>query len=98
MELAIHDVAAGSLSAGARWALCGGVAVAIACMGVIHLTATRTPRERDVMLLFGVAAGALAIGASNASVFVVVPLLVALLGALVAAELGHEEHRLREDG
>ena len=40
--------AGGSLSEGARWALCGGVAVALASLAVIHFTATRAPRERDL--------------------------------------------------
>ena len=48
VELAIHDAAGGSLSEGARWALCGGVAVALAGLAVIHFTATRAPRERDL--------------------------------------------------
>ncbi|MDQ3893936.1 MAG: hypothetical protein M3292_04625, partial [Actinomycetota bacterium] len=60
---------------------------------LIHLTATRTGRERDLWLRIGVAAAAVGIALADPSVFVAVPLLVALLALLVAVELGHEEHR-----
>jgi low temperature requirement protein LtrA len=92
VEIAIHDAAHGSLSAGARWALCGGIAVALACLAVIHFTVTMAARERDLWLRLGAAAGAVLIAAVADSVFVVVPLLVALLAVVVVAELGHEDH------
>ena len=93
VELAIHDAGRGSLSAGAAWALCGGIGLCLASMALIHLTATRTGRERDLWLRVAVAAGAVGIALAEPSVFVAVPLLVALLALLVVVELGHEGHR-----
>jgi low temperature requirement protein LtrA len=93
VELAIHDAASGALSDGARWALCGGIGVSIACLAVINFTGTVAARDRDLWLRLGVAGGAFALAAVARSVFVVVPVLVALLAALVATELGREERR-----
>jgi low temperature requirement protein LtrA len=92
VEIAIHDAAHGALSDGARWALCGGITTSFSCLAVITVASTHAARDRDLWLLLTVAAGALVIAATARSVFVVVPLLVALLAGLVVAELAHEEH------
>ncbi|MDQ3875573.1 MAG: low temperature requirement protein A [Actinomycetota bacterium] len=98
VELAIHDAAEGGLTVGSRWALCGGVAVALTAMAVIHFAATRAARERDLWLRIGVAAAMIAIATTAAPVLVTVPLLVALLAVLVLVELGHEEHAPKAAG
>jgi low temperature requirement protein LtrA len=92
VEIAIHDAAHGSLSDGARWALCGGIATALACLAVITVTSTHATRDRDLWIRLTAAAAAVVIAAAARSVFVVVPLLVAVLAGLVVAELGHTRH------
>jgi low temperature requirement protein LtrA len=92
VEIAIHDTAKGALSAGALWALCGGIAVCLASLAVIHYTSTRAARERDLWLRLGTALAIVVIAAAGAPVLVAVPALVGLLALLVLAELGHAEH------
>jgi low temperature requirement protein LtrA len=98
VELAIHDAAEGRLTVGSRWALCGGVAVALASMAVIHFATTRAARERDLWLRIGVAAGMVALASAQAPVLVAVPLLVGLLAMLVLVEFAHEQHRREPAG
>lgn len=92
VEIAIEDAAHGSLTEGARWALFGGLAVCLAAMTVIHVTATRAVRERDLWLRIVVALGAVVVAAVTVSAFIAVGVVVVLLSGLVAVELGHEEH------
>lgn len=86
--LAIRTGNAGELSAGARWALCGGPAVFLAAIGVIHLVNTRRLRDARVVARFGTgaAAAALAVAGSRVSPVGLVGLLLALLVANAVVE------------
>jgi low temperature requirement protein LtrA len=92
IEIAIHDAAHGKLSDGARWAVCGGIAVALVCMAVINFTATQAAKERDLWIRLTAAAGTLAVAFAGVSVFVTIPVVVGILALLVASELGHADH------
>ncbi len=98
VQLMIVGAAHGSFGVGARTAFCGGLAVCLASMAVIQYASTRMPRERDFWLRLGVAGGIVLVAATGAPVTVVVPVVVCLLGVLVVAELGHEQHRTRPEG
>ena len=86
--LAIRTGNAGGLSAGARWALCGGPAIFLVAIGVIHLVNTRRLRDVRVVARFGTgaAAAALAVAGSRVSPLTLVGLLLALLVANAVVE------------
>jgi len=88
--LAIGEAGEPDLAAGARWALCGGVAVSILAMAAIHLGSVRSLRDRDVWLRGAAAGAALGLAALDTAALVAVPVCAALLVALVALEVvGH---------
>lgn len=86
--LAIRTGNAVGLSAGARWALCGGPAIFLVAIGIIHLVNTRRLRDARVVARFGTgaAAAALAVLGSPASPLTLVGLLLALLVAHAVLE------------
>jgi low temperature requirement protein LtrA len=82
--LAIRTGNAGALSAGKRWALCGGPAIFLVAIGVIHLVNTRRLRDARVWARFGTSAAAAALAVLGAPLS---PL--ALVGLLLALLVGH---------
>jgi low temperature requirement protein LtrA len=86
--LAIRSGNAAGLGAGGRWALCGGPAVFLVAIGVIHLVNTRHLRDPRVWTRFGSGAAAtgLAVAGSPLSPLTLVGLLLALLVAHAALE------------
>jgi low temperature requirement protein LtrA len=86
--LAVRTGNAVGLSAGARCALCGGPAIFLVAIGVIHLVNTRRLRDARVVARFGTgaAAAALAVAGSRVSPLTLVGLLLALLVAHAVVE------------
>jgi len=86
--LAIRTANAVGLSAGERWALCGGPAIFLVAIGVIHLVNTRQLREARVWARFGTGAAAagLAVLGSPLAPLTLEGILLALLGAPAALE------------
>jgi low temperature requirement protein LtrA len=82
--LAIRTGNAVGLSAGKRWALCGGPAIFLVAIGVIHLVNTRRLRDARVWARFGTSAAAAALAVLGAPLS---PL--ALVGLLLALLVGH---------
>ena len=88
VRLALRTGNAVGLSPGARWALCGGPAIFLAAIGVIHLVNTRRLRDARVWTRLGSSAAAtgLAVAGSPLSPLTLVGLLLALLVAHAALE------------
>ena len=86
--LAIRTGNAAGLGAGARWALCGGPAIFLVAIGIIHLVNTRRLRDARVWTRLGSSAAAtgLAVAGSPLSPLTLVGLLLALLVAHAALE------------
>jgi low temperature requirement protein LtrA len=94
-KLAIHDAASDHLAPGARWALGGGLGVALLSLAVLELATVRSARDADLWLRLGASLACFALAAVGAVVpeVAVVGALAAVLVALVAAEIGgHARH------
>ena len=85
--LAIENAGDPVLGDGARWAFCGGVAVSVVAMAVIHVGSVRSFRDRDVWPRVAAASAALVLAVLGQSALLVLPLCAALLVALVAVEV-----------
>ena len=85
--LAIENAREPALGAGARWAFCGGVAVSVVAMAVIHIGSVRSFRDRDVWVRVAAASAALVLAVFGSSALLVLPLCAAFLVALVAVEV-----------
>ncbi|HEX3318452.1 MAG TPA: low temperature requirement protein A [Solirubrobacteraceae bacterium] len=92
--LAILDADDAALPAGARAALCGGVAVLLLALAVIELTSRPPPAAQRRAAARGLA-GAAAIGLAFAGAALSPVATVLVLVALVAADLGFELATLR---
>ncbi len=93
-KLAIKEAGESDFSDGTRWALCGGVALCLASISVIHLATTGSGfRDPDLWLRLAVVAVAIALGFAALPPLATVPILAAAMVGLVAAEIaGHEGH------
>jgi low temperature requirement protein LtrA len=88
--LAIEEAGEPVLAAGARWAFCGGVAISVLAMAVIHVGSVHSLRDREFWLRIAVACAALGLAALETSALLLVPLSAGILVALVAVEVaGH---------
>ena len=83
VRLAIEGAGDPALGAGARVALCGGVALCLAAISLIQAVTRRSAHDRVVVARLGVAAGALALAALG-RVLPPLPLVGLLAGSLVA--------------
>jgi low temperature requirement protein LtrA len=94
-HLAIEEAAHGALQDGARWAVCGGLALCLASITAIHLTTTGTGlREPAVWWRLAAAGAALALAALTTAPLVLMLLLaLVFLAVLVAEVVGHEGDR-----
>ena len=89
VELLIEESTGDHLAGGARWALCGGAAVYLACLSVVQ-SATSRGVARQIVAARGVAIAALLVlGAASAGLAPVTTaaLLAAVLAALVLFEI-----------
>ncbi len=89
VELLIEESTGHHLAGGARWALCGGAAVYLACLSVVQ-SATSHGVARQIVAARGVAIAALLVlGAASAGLAPVTTaaLLAAVLVALVLFEI-----------
>ncbi|CAA9559282.1 MAG: hypothetical protein AVDCRST_MAG88-1362, partial [uncultured Thermomicrobiales bacterium] len=83
IQFAIEGAGAQPLAAGARWALCGGVALYLLTTSAIYVTTLRSVRNLGLVVSLTVAAVALALGFGGG----MIPSL-ALLGILVVMLVG----------
>ena len=85
-KIAITHADASSLGAGARWAMCGGLAFYLLSLAVLHLSAEwTTPRERAFIGRLAAASVLLALAALGGTLAPV--LFVSLLAATLLAQL-----------
>ena len=89
VALAIHDASHDHLDPGARWALCGGAALYLACLTVAQRALTRGVSRRKVIARTVAGAALVLLAALGAEVqpWVFVAAAAALLLALVVFEM-----------
>jgi low temperature requirement protein LtrA len=93
-KLAIKESGRSAYSDGTIWAVCGGVALCLLSMSLIHLLTTQGGlRDHDLWLRLAAVGAAVALGLLAGAPLVVMPLLALALVGLVAVEIaGHEGH------
>ena len=100
IKLAINATDAAGLTDEVSWIVCGGIALFMASVAVIHLVTSRSRRDVDLWLRVGTAALALGLGVLGPEIGIVL-LLAVLAGVLVgqvALELATHERHLHAEG